>query len=168
MKKVFGFIKDILSTLLIAFTLSFLIVKFILYPCIVDGRSMEPTLQDKDYGFSFIIKKNIDIKRFDICVLNVNNDDKLIVKRVIGLPFDTIEYKDNKLYINGEYYEEKYLGEVTTDDFSYSLKENEYFCLGDNRDISKDSRYYGPFAKEDFRSTGMLVIYPFKDFGVKK
>lgn len=161
-----SFILDLVQGVLFAFILAFLLVSFVILPCRVDGSSMYSTLVDKDFGYSFVFKRNIDIKRFDIAVIDVG--DKLIVKRVIGMPNDTITYINNELYINGELYKEDYLKDVNTNDFSITLKEDEYYCLGDNRDVSKDSRYYGPFSKKEIKSTGFLVIYPFNRFGVKK
>ena len=83
------------------------------------------------------------------------------------MPNETIEYKDNKLYVNGEYIAEDFLSDVTTDDLRIVLGEDEYFCLGDNREVSKDSRYYGAFSKNDIDSLKMLVFYPFTEFGVR-
>lgn len=164
------FITETIKTVLIAFVLAFLLIKFIMVPCVVEGTSMYPILQENDFGYSFIITRNIKIDRFDIVVIQVGDEEnsKLLVKRVIGLPNETITYTDNKLYINGEYIEESFLNSsVLTNDFTVTINDDEYFCLGDNRPLSRDSRFYGAFNKEDILSTHMFVIYPFKDFGLK-
>ena len=147
--------------------ITFILMRFVLLPCVVQGDSMYPFLQDGDYGFSFIISRNISISRFDIAVIKVKNE-KLLVKRVVGLPGEEIVYKDNRLYVNGVYVEEPFLQEnVSTSDLEIRLSENEYYCLGDNRNISRDSRYYGPFKEDIILSTHLFVLYPFEDIGFK-
>lgn len=163
MKKV---IKDILEVVFSALIISFILMHFFFISVEVDGTSMMPTLHENDKGISFVITKNIGVNRFDIVVVDV--EDKLLVKRVIGMPNEEVEYKDNVLYINGNKYEEDYIKDAVTEDFKVKLSNNEYYCLGDNRDVSKDSRYYGPFNYEDFKASHVLVLFPFEDFGFKK
>lgn len=120
---------------------------------------MYPTLHDNDYGVSFIFDKKVE--RFDIVVLK--HDKDLLIKRIIGLPNETIAYKENKLYINGVLKNENYLdSSVLTEDFEITLQDDEYFCLGDNRQVSLDSRTYGPFSKKDIFSRHIFLISPFK------
>ena len=159
---------DLLLFFAKAVILVIILINFVFMPCVVNGRSMEPTYEEGEYGYSFIITKKIAINRFDTAVIKVNDGEKLLVKRVIGLPGETIEYKDNRLYVNGEYVEEPFLGDVTTSDFKVSLSDNEYYCMGDNRNISRDSRFYGPFPGKQIVSTHLFVIYPFNTFGYNK
>ena len=167
-KRIFSVLKDFLQILISSALIVFISSKFLFFSAEVVGTSMYPTLQDGDRGFSFIILRNIEIKRFDICVVDSNKTSDLLIKRVIGLPNETVEYKNNKLYINGEYIKEDFLDDdVFTNDFSYTLKDGEYFCLGDNREVSRDSRYYGSFTKEEIISTSFFAYYPFNRFGSK-
>ena len=164
------FFKELLKTLCMALILVIIMITFIFMPCVVEGTSMNNTLHENDFGYSFIISRRIGINRFDIAVIKSgdSSSSKLLVKRVIGLPGETVEYIDNKLYINGEYYEEDFLGDVTTGDLKVTLKDGEYYCLGDNRNVSRDSRFYGPFPADKIVSTHLFVFYPIKDFGFKK
>ena len=166
--KIKSFIIELLKTILTSLAIVFILVHFILMPCVVQGSSMYPYLQDGDYGFSFIISKNLGIRRFDVAVIDIPDaEDKLLVKRVIGLPNEKISFIENKLYVNDEYIEEPFLtGDAYTKDFEVVLGEDEYFCMGDNRSISRDSRYYGAFSGNDILSTNLFVLYPFKDFGM--
>ncbi len=161
---------DLLWFFVKALVLVVILINFVFIPCVVNGSSMNPTYEEGEYGYSFIITKRLGISRFDTAVIKAdsNSTEKLLVKRVIGLPGETVEYKDNKLYIDGKYYEEEFLGDVTTNDFKVSLAENEYYCLGDNRNVSRDSRFYGPFEGSQIVSTHLFVLFPFEDFGYNK
>lgn len=128
---------------------------------------MYDTLEHGDRGFSFIITRNIKIKRFDICVIDSDKCHNLIIKRVIGLPNDKLVYANNKLYINGEELREEYLNGAITEDFEIQLKDDEYFVMGDNRQVSNDSRYYGTFKKDEIVATNFFVFYPFNRIGFK-
>ena len=142
-----------------------LIRTFIITPALVDGASMDDTLKD---GQLVIINKiNYRFnnpKRFQIAVLKNNDDHDKIIKRVIGLPNEKIEYKDNKLYINDELITEEY-NHALTNDFVVETKDDEYFVLGDNRTVSKDSRVLGNFNKEDFIGSVSLRLYPLDKIG---
>lgn len=166
--KLKGFLKDLLEAFIIAIVIVVLLFKFVLMSVEVSGSSMVPTLCSYERGISFIVTKNIGINRFDICVIKSDKTSDFLVKRVIGLPNETIEYIDNKLYVNGEYVKEDFLDNVYTGDFTYTLSEDEYYCLGDNRSVSRDSRYYGPFKKDDIKATHVFIYYPFSLAGYKK
>ena len=127
-----------------------------------------------EYNNIYKIKYNKnDIKRFDIVVVKM--DKELLIKRVIGLPNEEIKYVDNKLYINGEYIKEPFLNDdVYTTNFSlddFKLKkipENCYFVMGDNREVSLDSRTFGCFSKDKILGSANLVLFPFTKLGYKK
>ena len=131
------------------------------------GSSMSPTLNNQDI---LILNKLhyrfFDIKRFDIVSLEYD-EAKYLIKRVIGLPGDKIEYKDNILYVNGEEIEEDFLREeVVTNDFSLSdlgydeIPEDMYLVLGDNRSNSLDSRDIGLITKKDILGKVNVRIWP--------
>ena len=135
MKKIIKIVIGIMLVLIICCAIFFSLFKIY----VVNGSSMEPTLKDGEFK---LVHKVYDLDRFDIIVFNFNNTK--YVKRVIGLPGETIEYIDNKLYINGTEIEDTYNNGII-EDFRYTIKDDEFICLGDNRDKSKDSRYFGTF-----------------------
>lgn len=138
---------------------------FIVTPAIVDGASMDYTLEDGQLVFINKFVYNVkDVERFDIVVLNNEEDNDRIIKRIIGLPNEKIEYNNNQLYVNGKLIEQNYEVEQT-EDFTVVTKENEYFVLGDNRNVSKDSRMLGNFNKKDIVGRVNFRILPFKKFG---
>lgn len=162
MKKIFSEIKDYVIIILAVV----IIRTFIVTPAIVDGSSMDNTLEN---GQLVLINKFIyrfdDINRFDIVVLNNDTDSDKIIKRVIGLPNEIIEYRDNVLYINGKKIETD-IDFMDTEDFTAKTRENEYFVLGDNRPISKDSRYLGNFTKDKILGRVTIRLFPFSKFGL--
>lgn len=164
MKKIWNEIKDYIFIILVVV----LIRTFIVTPAIVDGGSMDNTLEN---GQLVLINKFIyrfdDINRFDIVVINNDVDSDKIIKRVIGLPNEIIEYRDNILYINGKKVEAE-IGFIDTEDFIAKTGENEYFVLGDNRPISKDSRYFGSFKKDKILGRVTIRLFPFSKFGLVK
>lgn len=161
-------IKDIIEyVVIIIAVLAFR--QFLYSPIRVSGDSMVPTLNDGDIMILDKIGYKINgLDRFDIVVVDYKGEK--IIKRVIGLPGDHIEYKDNKLYINGKLVEEEYKRKETSDFILELLGENtipkdKYLVLGDNRPISKDSRIIGLIDKKDIEGYTSLVLFPFNKFG---
>lgn len=139
-----------------------LIRTFIVTPGVVNGESMEDTLYDGDFVLVNKIGLLFGIERFNIVVIDFEGDT--LIKRVIGLPGETVKYADNKLYINNKEVETPIEFEVT-DDFTLKAKDDEYIVLGDNRNISKDSRVLGPIKKKSIKGKVNFVLFPFKDAG---
>lgn len=146
---------------------------FIMTPIEVNGRSMEPTLYNNDIMILNILGYKLGgIKRFDIIVIKYENEH--IIKRVIGLPGETVEYRDNKLYINDRLISDILKGDITGDFTTKDLFENgvipkdKYFVLGDNRNNSSDSRVIGLIDKKDILGKTNLMIFPFNHFGIVK
>lgn len=138
----------------------------------VIGPSMSPNINEGDI---IIVNKLIyrlkDIERNDIVILS--QDEKYMVKRIIGLPGDKIEYKDNYLYVNGKKYKEKFLlDNVITEDFSLKelgydkIPKDMYLVLGDNRTNSQDSRDYGLIKKDKIIGRASIRIWPFNKISI--
>ena len=126
-----------------------LIKAYVVTPIMVSGDSMKTTLLNRDVLIlNKLAYKFTDIKRFDIVVIDDNNE--YLIKRVIGLPGVKEEYAREK-----------------TDDFSAEVPEDNYFVLGDNRAVSVDSRYFGSFEKKEILGKANCVIFPFQRFGWK-
>lgn len=159
------FIKELIPYVIIIVVVV-LIRSFIVTPVQVDGSSMYPTLKDNE----ILLLKKYDkkYKRFDIVVLNYNNSK--LIKRIIGLPGEHIEYKDNKLYINGKYVKENFKRNTETSDFELDKKipKDYYFVMGDNRDNSTDSRIIGFISKDNLEGVSDIALFPFDRFGSVK
>lgn len=142
-----------------------LVRSFIVTPGLVNGSSMEPTLHNNELVLINKIGLNKGIDRYDIVVVKYENST--IIKRVIGLPYETAEYINDTLYIDGEIVNTKVDFEYTKD-FKLTAGKNEYIVLGDNRNISKDSRIIGPVKESDIIGKVDLVLFPFSKFGKVK
>lgn len=91
-----------------------------------------------------------------------------LVKRVIGLPGDVINIDDGNVYVNGAKLNEDYVEDLTFAkvlEYPYTVRENHYFVLGDNRDVSKDSRHFGDIPLENFEGLAVFRISPLPHFG---
>ncbi len=144
-----------------------LIRTFIVTPVQVEGTSMVPTLEDNEI---LILKKyDHSFERFDVVVFNYNNDK--LIKRIIGLPGESVEYRDNKLYIDGEYVKEEFSRNSNTLDFKLEdiglekVPDDCYFVMGDNRNNSTDSRIIGVVNKTSIQGITNFSIFPFNTFG---
>ena len=139
---------------------------FVITPIVVQGESMVPTL----LGDEVMILKKYDTsyERFDIVVVNKSVEGDNLIKRVIGLPGENIRYTDGKLYINDKVVKDKYGFGITNDFREITLGEDEYFVMGDNREVSLDSRVLGIIKHEEIEGTVGIVIYPFNKIGKVK
>ena len=163
-------IKDILSILLICgLILSF--HAFVLQTTIVVGSSMENTLSDGDILFTERLTKTTHkpYKRFQVVIFESGDKyEPLYIKRIIGLPGETIQLKDGQIYINGEVLHESYGKEIYKKaglaEQEITLGDDEYFVLGDNRNDSRDSRVFGPVHKSVICGRVVLRLFPFTIF----
>ena len=159
------FIKEAIPYLVIILVVA-TIRTFIITPIIVQGESMVPTLSG---GEVMILKKyDKNYQRFDIVVVNKNVEGNNLIKRVIGLPGETIRYKNNMLYINDKVIDDTYAYGVTENFQEIVLGDDEYFLMGDNREISLDSRSIGVIKKSEIEGTVGIVLYPFNKIGKVK
>ena len=189
LEDILGFIKVFVVSAIVIL----LFVNFVAHPVRVDGRSMYPTLKDGEFGFTNVGGVLLNgVGRGDIVVVTMEEEGQKThwVKRVIGLPGDTVSCVNDVVYINGKVLDEtKYIDpdyrQSLVDKFGYfnkvpdadntnvvdfeevKLKDDEYYVMGDNRPYSKDSRYVGPVKKSQIFAKKMLVLLPISDIGVK-
>lgn len=189
LEDILGFIKVFVVSAIVIL----LFVNFVAHPVRVDGRSMYPTLKDGEFGFTNVGGVLLNgVERGDIVVVTMEEEGQKThwVKRVIGLPGDTVSCVNDVVYINGKVLDEtKYIApdyrQSLVDKFGYfnkvpnadntnvedfeevKLGDDEYYVMGDNRPYSKDSRYVGPVKKSQIFAKKMLVLLPISDIGVK-
>ena len=158
-------IKELIPYLIIILVV-LVIRTFVITPIVVQGESMVPTLAGNEV---MILKKyDTNYQRFDIVVVNKSVEGDNLIKRVIGLPGENIRYTDGKLYINDKVVKDKYGFGITNDFREITLGEDEYFVMGDNREVSLDSRVLGIIKHEEIEGTVGIVIYPFNKIGKVK
>ena len=166
-----------------SFIVAFIIVGavyiFLGRPFTVSGASMYPTLQNGD---RMILSKIGDINRFDVVVLKAPDENVEYIKRVIGMPGDTLELKQGVLYINGKKIEQPFINTealqkqtVFIDDFTLQsltgetkIPEGKYFVMGDNRGVSRDSRMIGLIDRKAIEGKAVFTIWPMNQFGGQK
>lgn len=189
LEDILGFIKVFVVSAIVIL----LFVNFVAHPVRVDGRSMYPTLKDGEFGFTNVGGVLLNgVKRGDIVVVTMEEKGQKThwVKRVIGMPGDTISCVNDIVFINGKVLDEtQYIDpdyrQSCVDQFGYfnkvpnadnsdvqdfeevKLGDDEYYVMGDNRPYSKDSRYVGPVKKSQLFAKNMLVLLPVSDIGVK-
>jgi len=181
-----------IRSIAIALILTLFINVFVFEMTGVDGASMNPTLEHGDRLFAVKINqifKNVP-KRGSIVIVDANitrertiidefkdsaivstilrhKNRDLLIKRVIGIPGDVLEFRDNKLYRNGELVEENYiLEEMDMVDGSMIVPEDHVFVMGDNRNNSRDSRSIGPIPLKNVRAKVIIRLYPFNKIGL--
>lgn len=153
-----------------------IIRSYIATPIRVNGSSMYPILED---GETMILNKiglSKGINRFDIVV--IKSGSGYIIKRVIALPGETIYYENNTLYIDGKKTDEEFLSDeaknfTCDNNYDYELckgpikvDNDKYFVMGDNREVSKDSRMIGQIYKDSIIGKTNIVIFPFSKMGI--
>lgn len=173
-KKIRGIVVEAIIYLAIIILCVTVVPRYVIQRTIVDGDSMMDTLVDTD---NLLVEKVSyrfhDPKRYDVIVFYPYGRDnpEYYIKRVIGLPGETVQIIGSKIYINGEELKEDY-GKDPIDyagivEEPQTLGEDEFFVLGDNREVSQDSRYeeVGFVDRDNIEGRAILRIYPFSKFG---
>lgn len=170
-KKVF--VKELLDwgkSFAIALAIALLLRTFVFTMIRVDGDSMLNTLRDNDILFVTVFDRFIDdgYQRGDIVICYYPNAKGYRVKRVVGLPGETVEVKAGVTYINGEAQPELFVDNPARSDYGpYTVREGEFFLMGDNRAISKDSRNsaVGAIVADQIRGKARAIVFPFSRLG---
>lgn len=193
-KRLGAFFLDTLEVIVFAVGIFFFIYLLIMRPHKIKGQSMMPNFPDSE----FILTEKVDYyfhgpERGDVVVLvpppaagdvgSVTCGNAPVtagpaldefIKRIIALPGETIEIKDNHVYINDKLLDEPYLkssvltqvGSFLCEGYKYTVPPGEYVVLGDNRPNSSDSRYWGPITKSEITGKSWVIYWPIQNVGV--
>lgn len=169
--------ESLLLYAIVAIGLALVIRFFIAAPYVVSGASMDPTFHDWHYLIIDRVSYKLgDPERGDVVVFDLpSNTSRSLIKRVIGLPGETVIINGNSVTIQNDenpagfvldepYLDAKNLGGIS--EMQMTLAANEYFVLGDNRKVSADSRIWGTLPREDIVGRAFLRLYPFDSVGV--
>lgn len=166
-----GFVKEVIETIFLIAAI-YALVNLATARFIVEGASMQPNFETGQ----FLIVSRLNYlfgqpEYGDIVVFHYpNNPDKDYIKRIIGLPGDTVEIRDTRVLVNGEELNEPYINEpcrpLQCKDETWVLADDEYFVMGDNRNHSSDSRSFGPVQAEFIVGEALVRYWPPSDWGL--
>jgi signal peptidase I len=156
--------------LAVALGLALVIIIFLYQPVKVDGTSMAPLLSDQERIFiNKFVYRFEPIERGDVVVFWYPRDhSKSFIKRVVGLPGETIEIRAGLVYVDRKEWKEPYVPMSYLDDLSYppvQIPDGCYFVMGDHRDSSNDSRVFGPVARQNIYGKAVFAYWPVNHFG---
>lgn len=171
LRAIYGFFFDTVQTFALAAAVFFVIYFLIARPFQVSGESMYPTFQDREYIFTNLVGLRFgDPQRGDVIVFKApGEENKDFIKRVIGVPGDTISLDDGKVYVNSQALDEsEYLssdvrtlkGSFLQEGMTKTVPEDSLFVMGDNRQASSDSREWGFLKKSEVIGTSFFVYWP--------
>jgi signal peptidase I len=186
-KQTLKFIFEILKTVAVMTIIAFVIKAYLIQTFMIDGLSMEPNFHHREYLLADKISyRFVSPQRGEVVIFKPHQitdpsrrakadrseEEDYYIKRIVGLPGETIKISNNRVYINNRQLDEPYLSPGTRtkpskdslQSKSYTLEEDEYFLLGDNRSNSKDSRSLGPIKSSQIQGRGFIILYPFSSF----
>ena len=166
------FILDSLELILIAVAIFAIVNIFLGELLLVTGSSMAPALKNNEQIIGEKISLNFSpLKRGEIIIFKHPNKNILIIKRIVGMPGETVKIEKGSIYINDKLLNEPYTkgrptkgGESVKEGVEYKIPDNHYLLLGDNRTESMDSREWGFLNKKGITSRALLVYYPLENF----
>jgi len=158
-------VKEIVTTVIPAVILAFLLTHFVGERVVVHSQSMEPNLHEEQQIIVEKVSGYFQIpERGDIVIIDVEGEKIPLIKRVIGLPEEKLEIKNNRIFINDQGLVEPYLAEPTQRDFGpIQIPANYVFVMGDNRNNSRDSRVIGPVPIEWIKAKAWVSIWPIEE-----
>jgi signal peptidase I len=161
-------VRELQLTVLPAVAIAVLINLFLAQGTHVHGQSMEPNLHPHQRLIVEKLSYRIHApRRGDIVVVKVQGFEVPLIKRVIGLPGEKVEIRDNRVFVNGLSLQESYLSEAIQPDYGPTIVDpGTVFVLGDNRAASNDSRYFGPVPIEGIVGRAWLSYWPFAELGL--
>ena len=155
---------ELIKTVTFVLVIAFLIRHYLLQPFVVDGASMEPNFHHQEYILVDKLGYRLhEPHRGDVIVFHPPGRQDNFIKRIIGLPSETVTVAGHQILVDGQVVVENYLpdrGQENIPAQSYTVGENEFFVMGDNRDYSKDSRELGPIPVERIIGRAWLVLFP--------
>lgn len=170
-----GFIKEVVNWGLyigLILLVCYLFIQFVAVRTSVDGESMQPTLMDYDQLITEKVSYRFEEpERYDIVIVHVEGEREPFIKRIIAVPGDTIQIKEGKVYVNDAIQDEGLNLDLIDESTvgiavnPITLKDDEYFVMGDNRNYSRDSREIGPVRREDILGRAWVRIWPLSKFG---
>jgi signal peptidase I len=178
LRKIYYLLFDLIQTLVIAGAIFVVIYAFLFRPYQVNGHSMDPTFQDGEYVLTNLISVRLgQIHRGDVIVFVAPPDkEKDYIKRLIGLPGDTIKVSGGNVYLNGKKLDQTFLpsnvktfgGAFLQENTQVVVPQGEYFVMGDNREFSSDSREWGFVTQKELIGKSFLVYWPLNHFRIVK
>ena len=157
--------KEILSTFIPALILALFLTHFVGERVVVYSQSMEPNLHEEQQIIVEKVSRYFHVpERGDIVIVEVESEEVPLIKRVIGLPEEVLEIKNNQVFINGQGLVEPYLASAMQRDFGpVHVPANHVFVMGDNRNFSRDSRAIGPIPIENIRARAWISVWPVEE-----